>query len=89
MKPEDFIGKQLDRIDGTKGYSPKNCRWVTTAENARNKRTNVKYLGETATDAARRLGGHDTAVLNRIHSGWPLEKAFTKPLKKCKKKKYV
>lgn len=34
------IGKQLDRIDGRKGYSKENCRWVTPAENNRNRASN-------------------------------------------------
>ena len=32
---------QIDRIDNNKGYSPDNCRFVTPAENARNKECNV------------------------------------------------
>jgi hypothetical protein len=28
---------ELDRIDNSKGYSPDNCRWVTHAENCKNK----------------------------------------------------
>lgn len=28
----------IDRIDNYKGYSPDNCRWVTRADNNRNKR---------------------------------------------------
>src|SRR5574343_19345 len=30
---------QIDRIDNSKHYSPDNCRWVTKAENAQNRRT--------------------------------------------------
>ena len=30
----------LDRIDGSKGYSPDNCRWATAVEQAMNRRTN-------------------------------------------------
>lgn len=30
----------LDRIDGTKGYSPENCRWATATEQALNRKTN-------------------------------------------------
>jgi hypothetical protein len=31
-------GKTIDRIDGTKGYWPDNCRWATPWEQAQNKR---------------------------------------------------
>lgn len=31
-------GKQLDRIDNSKGYSPDNCRWVSHSENMSNRR---------------------------------------------------
>jgi len=28
---------ELDRVDGNKGYSPENCRWVIKADNNRNR----------------------------------------------------
>lgn len=31
-------GLTIDRKDNDKGYSPDNCRWVTRADNNRNKR---------------------------------------------------
>ncbi len=32
----------LDRVDPRGGYSPANCRWVTMAEQSRNRRSNVR-----------------------------------------------
>jgi hypothetical protein len=35
----------LDRIDGTKGYSPENCRWVNKYIQMGNTRKSTKYPG--------------------------------------------
>lgn len=34
-------GLTVDRIDGTKGYSPENCRLITIQDQCRNRRSNV------------------------------------------------
>lgn len=40
---------QIDRINNSLGYDPTNCRWVTTAQQARNKRSTIflTAFGET------------------------------------------
>jgi len=42
-------GLTIDRKDNDKGYSPMNCRWITNAQQQRNKRTNIRITiyGET------------------------------------------
>ena len=46
-------GLTIERIDGTKGYSPENCRWATKKEQANNTRRNhlITYNGKTQTMA--------------------------------------
>ena len=46
-------GTTLDRIDGTKGYEPGNCRWATAATQGRNK-PNLKLDIEKAAEIRRR-----------------------------------
>lgn len=41
MMPTWFEGAELDRIDNDGNYVKDNCRWVTKAENARNRRDSL------------------------------------------------
>jgi len=75
-------GLKLDRINNDRDYEPKNCRFVTHAENMRNMNCNVKYKGECASEASRRLGGNPSLVSCRIFQGMSVEEAFTTPLRK-------
>lgn len=57
VAPENL---SLDRIDNNKGYSPKNCRWATRAEqNSNTRRSRIVTIdGKDMTlgDAAKKLG---------------------------------
>ena len=80
----------IDRIDSNKDYSPKNCRWVTPAENSRNTSSCIIYKGETASEASRRLGGGGKVVRDRVKKlGWALEDAFSIPYKSLSKYKKI
>lgn len=77
----------VERIDNNEGFYPWNCKWATTHEQNRNKRTNVKYNGECAVDASIRLGGHKALILERVAAGWSIKKAFTEPVNIVKRSK--
>ena len=82
-------GLQVDRIDNDDGYCPGNIRFVTSAENLRNKRSNnlITYNGEThcLTDWSKILGIADSTLQRRLSSGWSIEDAFTKPIQRHRK----
>lgn len=52
-------GLEIDRIDGTKGYSPENCRWVTRSQQMANRPSRKhpnrksKFKGVTRSDRGR------------------------------------
>lgn len=52
----------IDRKDGTKGYSPGNCRWATNKEQCNNLKSNIliTYNGETKTA---KQWSEDTGIL--------------------------
>lgn len=70
----------IDRIDGTKGYSPDNCRWATITEQANNKRNNrlITYRGVTKTVAqwAITIGITRQSLGHRLAQGWPIDVAL-------------
>lgn len=82
MLPLYREGLTLDRIDTTGGYSPENCRWATTTQQANNTKKNRRIItpvGEmTVAEAARTYGIKYSTLLNRVDCGWPQEALFIK-----------
>lgn len=76
----------LDRVDTNGNYEPDNCRFISTAAQNRNKRTNVmvSHNGKTMTAAewSRELGGSRNLVSRRLSNGWDKETAVTTPVHK-------
>lgn len=76
----------IDRIDTNKGYSPDNCRWVTSSTQNNNKRSNINitYDGETHTMAewACIKGIQYQTLKDRIgRYGWSIDEALSRPVR--------
>ncbi len=87
---------QIDRIDNEKGYSPDNCRYVTSKENCNNRRITqyVMYHGERLpfTYIMDKKGitlGSQTTIRGRIKRGWSHDDAIDTPIKKGNYKRNI
>lgn len=76
----------IDRIDWQGNYEPSNCRWITLAEQQRNKSNNrvVEFGGERVVlaEAIRRSGISACAVHDRLRRGWDESRALTQPTRR-------
>lgn len=74
-------GKTLDRIDNSKGYMPKNCRWADKHTQGANKRNNVVLTlngkAQHVAAWARELGLKRATIESRILKGWPVAKILS------------
>jgi len=75
----------IDRIDVNGNYEPSNCRWITMFEQQSNKRSNIllTYKGETRTakEWSRITNISYSALIQRVHRGWDVERVLTTPWK--------
>lgn len=80
-------GLQLDRIDNDKGYSPENCRFVTSLENAQNRSDTIRvtFRGEqkTITEIAEMTGLSRGLIYQRIRNNCS-EENLSKPSRQQK-----
>ena len=76
-------GLTIDRIDNDGNYSPENCRWVSQAEQNRNRSNAVTMTLNGKTDKlvhwAKRLNLPQNALRCRRASGWTDHEALTTP----------
>jgi hypothetical protein len=75
-------GGTLDRKDATGNYEPSNCRWITIAEQQRNRTNNVVIEHEgkkkCAAEWAREAGLKSShSLMRRLRRGWTVEEAVT------------
>jgi hypothetical protein len=75
---------QIDRKDNSGAYSGKNCHWVLSRVNNRNKRNNkvITFNGEskTAAEWSEVTGIGSPTIRYRLFAGWSEEKTLTTPV---------
>lgn len=70
----------VDRRDVNGNYEPDNCRWLTRAEQNRNRRDNVNLTFNGVTKCleewSREIGRTSDCIAWRLRRGWPIERVL-------------
>lgn len=75
-------GLTLERLDNSRGYSKKNCKWATFKEQNRNRRNDRLLGGKTLTEWSEILGVKLPTLSARLYTyKWPLSRVLIKARK--------
>jgi hypothetical protein len=81
MGPRPSPQHSIDRLDGTRGYEPLNCRWATAREQRENQLRNrpLTHNGESLliSQWARRLRIRSHTIWKRLQLGWTVAQALS------------
>lgn len=74
-----FADGSIDRVDNTKGYGPDNCRWLSKAQQSKNRSNVPLYDGLTLPELALKHHIKYSTLKRRISAGWSKSEWFKTP----------